>query len=78
MRAGRHDRAAAARQVPADGGGHATRKRLGHSGFRLRGAALPGPAGLVDEIGTLTWREIDRRCDAFAAALQALPGGRRG
>ncbi|MDT5329919.1 MAG: hypothetical protein QOF31_1216, partial [Mycobacterium sp.] len=29
--------------------------------------------GLVDELGTLTWREIDQRADAFAAALQSLP-----
>ena len=32
---------------------------------------------MVDELGTLTWREIDQRCDALAAALQAASGGSR-
>ena len=45
------------------------------SGFASAAQRCPDRAGLVDEIGTLTWREIDQRCDAFAAALQALPGG---
>jgi fatty-acyl-CoA synthase len=35
----------------------------------------PDRAGLIDEIGTLTWRELDDRCDALAVALQRLPGG---
>ncbi len=45
------------------------------SGFASAAQRCPGRPGLVDELGTLTWREIDQRCDAFAAALQALPGG---
>ncbi|MEV3905914.1 acyl-CoA ligase FadD12 [Mycobacterium sp. NPDC050551] len=35
----------------------------------------PDRAGLIDEVGTLTWRELDDRCDALAVALQRLPGG---
>jgi acyl-CoA synthetase (AMP-forming)/AMP-acid ligase II len=45
------------------------------SGFAAAAQRCPARAGLVDEIGTLTWHEIDQRADAFAAALQALPGG---
>jgi fatty-acyl-CoA synthase len=45
------------------------------SGFAAAAQRCPDRPGLVDEIGTLTWREIDQRADAFAAALQALPGG---
>ena len=45
------------------------------SGFASAAQRCPDRPGLVDEVGTLTWREIDQRCDAFAAALQALPGG---
>jgi fatty-acyl-CoA synthase len=45
------------------------------SGFASAAQRCPDRPGLIDEIGTLTWREIDQRCDAFAAALQALPGG---
>jgi acyl-CoA synthetase (AMP-forming)/AMP-acid ligase II len=45
------------------------------SGFASAAQRCPERPGLVDELGTLTWRELDRRCDALAAALQALPGG---
>jgi acyl-CoA synthetase (AMP-forming)/AMP-acid ligase II len=45
------------------------------SGFASAAQRCPDRPGLVDELGTLTWREIDRRSDAFAAALQALPAG---
>ncbi|WNG87974.1 acyl-CoA ligase FadD12 [Mycobacterium sp. ITM-2016-00317] len=45
------------------------------SGFAAAAQRCPDRAGLVDELGILTWRQIDRRADAFAAALQALPGG---
>jgi acyl-CoA synthetase (AMP-forming)/AMP-acid ligase II len=31
---------------------------------------------LIDELGTLTWRQLDERSDALGAAPQALPGGR--
>jgi len=45
------------------------------SGFAAAAQRCPDRPGLVDELGTLTWREIDQRADALAAALQALPGG---
>ena len=72
MGARRHDRADAARQVPADRRGDAARKHVGiTSGFAAAAQRCPDRPGLVDELGTLTWREIDQRADAFAAALQA-------
>jgi acyl-CoA synthetase (AMP-forming)/AMP-acid ligase II len=43
------------------------------SGFAAAAQRCPDRPGLVDELGTLTWREIDQRADALAAALQALP-----
>jgi fatty-acyl-CoA synthase len=43
------------------------------SGFAAAAQRCPDRPGLVDELGTLTWRDIDQRADAFAAALQALP-----
>ena len=45
------------------------------SGFAGAAQRCGDRAGLVDELGTLTWRQIDTRADALAAALQALPGG---
>ncbi|MDY6996649.1 MAG: acyl-CoA ligase FadD12 [Actinomycetota bacterium] len=45
------------------------------SGFAAAAQRCGDRAGLVDELGILTWRQIDRRADALAAALQALPGG---
>ncbi|MGE2717154.1 acyl-CoA ligase FadD12 [Mycolicibacterium litorale] len=45
------------------------------SGFASAARRCPDAPGLIDERGTLTWREIDQRSDALAAALQALPGG---
>ena len=45
------------------------------SGFAAAAQRCPDRPGLVDELGTLTWREIDQRADALAAALQALPAG---
>jgi acyl-CoA synthetase (AMP-forming)/AMP-acid ligase II len=45
------------------------------SGFASAAQRCPYRPGLVDELGTLTWRELDGRCDAFAAALQRWPGG---
>ena len=44
------------------------------SGFAAAAQRCPDRPGLVDELGTLTWREIDQRADALAAGLQALPG----
>lgn len=45
------------------------------SGFAAAAQRCGDRAGLIDEIGILTWRQIDCRADALAAALQALPGG---
>ncbi|TXI63844.1 MAG: bile acid CoA ligase [Mycolicibacterium mageritense] len=45
------------------------------SGFASAAQRCPDRAGLVDERGTLTWRQLDERADALAAALQALPAG---
>jgi len=47
------------------------------SGFAAAAQRCPDRPGLVDELGTLTWREIDQRADAFAAALQGLPSPSR-
>jgi acyl-CoA synthetase (AMP-forming)/AMP-acid ligase II len=44
-------------------------------GFALAAARCPDRPGLVDELGTLTWRNLNDGCDAFAVALQSLPGG---
>lgn len=46
------------------------------SGFASAAQRCPDRPGLIDELGTLTWSEIDRRSDAFAAALQALPSAK--
>ena len=46
------------------------------SGFAAAAQRCPDRPGLVDELGTFTWREIDQRGDALAAALQAMPGVR--
>ncbi|AYE95523.1 acyl-CoA synthetase [Mycobacterium paragordonae] len=45
------------------------------SGFAGAAQRCPDRPGLIDELGTLTWRELDDRGDAFAAALQDRPGG---
>jgi len=45
------------------------------SGFASAAQRCPDRPGLVDELGTLTWREIDQRSDALAAGLQTLSGG---
>ena len=45
------------------------------SGFASAAQRCPDRPGLIDELGTLTWREIDQRSDALAAGLQALSGG---
>ena len=43
-------------------------------GFASAAQRCPDRPGLVDELGTLTWRQLDERIDALAAALQVLPG----
>ena len=45
------------------------------SGFAIAAQRCPDRPGLIDELGVLTWRELDEESDALAAALQALPGG---
>ncbi|OBF61241.1 acyl-CoA synthetase [Mycobacterium sp. 852002-51971_SCH5477799-a] len=44
-------------------------------GFAGAAQRCPDRPGLIDELGTLTWRELDQRINAFGAALQHLPGG---
>lgn len=44
-------------------------------GFASAAQRCPDRPGLVDELGTLTWRELDERINAFGAALQRLPAG---
>ncbi|MGB8407516.1 MAG: acyl-CoA ligase FadD12 [Mycobacterium sp.] len=46
------------------------------SGFASAAQRCPNRPGLIDELGTLTWSEIDRRSDALAAALQSLPSAK--
>lgn len=45
------------------------------SGFASAARRCPDRPGLIDELGTLTWRQLDERSDALAVALRALPGG---
>ncbi|OBE97991.1 acyl-CoA ligase FadD12 [Mycobacterium sp. 852002-10029_SCH5224772] len=45
------------------------------SGFASAAQRCPDRPGLIDERGGLTWRELDERCNALAAALQGLPSG---
>jgi acyl-CoA synthetase (AMP-forming)/AMP-acid ligase II len=45
-------------------------------GFAGAAQRCPDRPGLVDELGTLTWRQLDERINALAAALQKLPQGR--
>jgi acyl-CoA synthetase (AMP-forming)/AMP-acid ligase II len=45
------------------------------SGFATAAQRCPDSPGLIDERGTLTWRQIDDRSDALAAALQAQASG---
>ncbi len=46
------------------------------SGFASSAQRCGNRAGLIDELGTLTFGELDRRGDAFAAALQTLPSAK--
>jgi fatty-acyl-CoA synthase len=45
-------------------------------GLSLAAVRSPNGVGLIDERGSLTWRELERRTDALAVGLAALPGGR--
>ena len=44
------------------------------SGIGLAAARDPGGLALIDEVGQLTWRELDARCGALAVGLRDLPG----
>jgi acyl-CoA synthetase (AMP-forming)/AMP-acid ligase II len=44
-------------------------------GFAGAAQRCPDRPALVDELGTLTWRQLDERINALAAALQQLPTG---
>ncbi|MBB5167394.1 hypothetical protein [Mycobacterium sp. AZCC_0083] len=44
-------------------------------GIATSARRCPNRPALVDEIGTLTYRQLDGRCDALATALQGLGGG---
>ena len=46
------------------------------SGLSLSAVRNPGGLALVDERGPLTWRELDRRCDAVAVGLSRLGADR--
>ncbi len=39
-------------------------------GFAAAAQRCPDLPGIIDELGTLTWKQLDDRCDALAAALQ--------
>ena len=45
------------------------------TGFAMAAARCPDRPGLIDELGTLTWQQLEDRANALAAALQQLPGG---
>jgi len=45
------------------------------SGFGMSAQRCPNRAALIDELGSLTYRQLDQRADALAAALQGLPAG---
>ncbi|QVI28612.1 acyl-CoA ligase FadD12 [Mycolicibacterium neoaurum] len=45
------------------------------SGFASAAQRCGDRLGLIDELGALTWREIDQRADALAAGLQHVPSG---
>jgi acyl-CoA synthetase (AMP-forming)/AMP-acid ligase II len=40
-------------------------------GFAAAAQRCPDRPGLIDERGTLTWKQLDDRCDALAAGLQS-------
>src|ERR1700749_953398 len=44
-------------------------------GFASAAQRCPDRPGLIDELGTLTWRQLDERINALGAALQHLPSG---
>lgn len=54
----------------------ARRERLSMtSGFAMSARRCPNRPAVIDELGVLTYRQVDQRADALAAALQSLPAG---
>ncbi len=45
------------------------------SGFGMSAQRCPNRPALIDELGSLTYRQLDERANALTAALQGLPGG---
>ncbi len=45
------------------------------AGIAVSAQRCPDRPALIDELGVLSYRELDTRANAFAAALQQLPGG---
>jgi acyl-CoA synthetase (AMP-forming)/AMP-acid ligase II len=45
------------------------------TGFAIAAARCPDRPGLIDELGTLTWKQLDDRANALAAAFQSLADG---
>jgi non-ribosomal peptide synthetase component F len=43
-------------------------------GFAIAARRCPEREGLIDELGTLTWRQLDERSDALAAVPTWSPG----
>src|SRR5246127_1884520 len=43
------------------------------SGFASAAQRCPHRPGLIDELGSLTWKQIDERSDGLGAALPAVP-----
>ena len=43
--------------------------------FAAAARRCPDRMAVIDERGALSWRDLDERCDALAAALQAIPAG---
>jgi non-ribosomal peptide synthetase component F len=46
-----------------------------NDGIALSARRCPDRPALIDELGMLTYREVDLRANAFAVALQQLPAG---
>ncbi|MFB1297917.1 acyl-CoA ligase FadD12 [Mycobacterium sp. pW049] len=44
-------------------------------GFAAAAQRCPDRPGIIDELGTLTWKQLDDRCDALGVALQAHKPG---
>ena len=66
------DRTDAPRQVSAHGSGDAARGPHCDRRLRRRRARCPDRPGIIDERGTLTWKQLDARIDALGVALQEL------